>query len=67
MKLGENIRIFRQQQKLTQEGLAGMLGGHKSLVSNYENGHSLPDIYVIWKLADIFDVTIDELVGREKF
>ncbi|MDY6210182.1 MAG: helix-turn-helix transcriptional regulator, partial [Eubacteriales bacterium] len=37
----------------------------KNLVSNYENGISTPDIYTLVKLADIFDITLDELVGRE--
>lgn len=64
MKLCENIKNYRKIQGFTQEKLAGLLGGHKSLISNYENGHSLPDIYVIWKLADIFEISIDELVGR---
>ncbi len=51
--------------KLTQEGLANLLNGKKSLVSNYENGYSTPDINTLVKLADIFDITLDELVGRD--
>ena len=50
---------------MTQGELAEMLGGKKSLVCNYENGRSVPDISVLIKLADIFDVTLDELVGRQ--
>ena len=49
---------------LTQEQLAQKLNGKKSLISNYENGYSTPDIYTIIQLADIFDITLDELVGR---
>ena len=64
MDLAKNIKFYRKSMNLTQEELAVKLGGKKSLVSNYENGHSTPDIFVIIKLADIFDVTIDELVGR---
>lgn len=47
---------------LTQGQLAEMLHGKKSLVSNYENGYSTPDIFTLCKLADIFDITLDELV-----
>lgn len=65
MRLAENIKSYRKQANLTQEQLANILGGKKSLASNYENGHSVPDIFTIWKLADIFEVSIDELVGRE--
>ena len=65
MKISENIKFYRLQLGLTQEKLANLLNGKKSLISNYENGHSTPDIYVLIKLADIFQVTLDELVGRK--
>jgi len=64
-KLAENIKFYRLQIGLTQEKLAILLNGKKSLISNYENGHSTPDIYILIKLADIFQITLDELVGRE--
>lgn len=50
--------------KMTQSELAEKFECQKSLISNYENGYAVPDIYVLIKLADIFDVTLDELVGR---
>ena len=49
----------------TQEQLAEMLHGKKSLISNYENGYSTPDIYTLISLANIFGVSLDELVGRK--
>lgn len=48
--------------KMTQEQLAEKIYGKKSLISNYENGYSTPDIYVLCKLASIFNITLDELV-----
>lgn len=65
LKIADNIRFFRKANNLTQEELSKQLGGSKILVSNYENGISTPDIYTLVKLADIFDITLDELVGRE--
>ena len=65
LKIADNIRFFRKANNLTQEELSKQLGGSKNLVSNYENGISTPDIYTLVKLADIFDITLDELVGRE--
>lgn len=65
LKIADNIRFFRKANSLTQEELSQQLGGSKNLVSNYENGISTPDIYTLVKLADIFDITLDELVGRE--
>jgi transcriptional regulator with XRE-family HTH domain len=64
-KIAENIRFYRKQMNLTQGELAGLLYGKKSLVSNYENGYSTPDVYTLCKLAAIFDVTLDELVEWE--
>ena len=65
LKIANNIRFFRKANNLTQEELSKQLGGSKNLVSNYQNGISTPDIYTLVKLADIFDITLDELVGRE--
>ena len=65
-KIAENIKFYRKQLGLTQEQLAQYLHGKKSLVSNYENGYSTPDIYTLCALADIFDVTLDELVEYQK-
>lgn len=61
----KNIKNFRKEMGLTQEALAKLLNGRKSLVSNYENGYSVPDIFTLIFLADTFGVTLDELVGRE--
>lgn len=65
IKIAENIRFFRKQVGLTPEELAARFGSRKTLISNYEIGRNTPDIETLWELADIFDITIDELVGRE--
>lgn len=65
IKIAENIRFFRKQAGLTQGELAARFGSRKTLISNYEIGRNTPDIETLWELADIFDITIDELVGRE--
>lgn len=65
MKIAENIKFYRKAIGLTQEKLAILLNGKKSLVSNYENGYSTPDIFTLIKLADIFQISLDELVGRK--
>lgn len=63
--ISKNILFYQKQNHYTQLALAKKLGGSASLVSNYENGYSTPDIFTLWKMADIFDITIDELVGRK--
>lgn len=64
-KIAENIKYYRKLQGLTQEQLATKLCGRKSLISNYENGYSTPDIYTLCRLAEIFEISLDELVGWE--
>lgn len=64
MELSKNIRFYRKSMNMTQEQLANKLNGKKSLVSNYENEYSVPDIETLIKLADIFEISLDELVGR---
>ena len=66
VELSKNIKFYRKALMLTQEQLANKLNGKKSLISNYENGYSTPDIYTIIKLADIFDISLDDLVGRDR-
>ena len=63
--LRKNICAYRKLLNITQEELSYKLGWSKNLVSNYENGISTPDILTLIKLADIFDITLDALVGRE--
>lgn len=65
-KIAENIKFYRKQLGLTQGQLAEKLNGKKSLVSNYENGYSTPDIFTLCRLAQIFDVSLDDLVEYEK-
>ena len=61
-KIAENIKFYRKQLGFTQGQLAEKLHGKKSLISNYENGYSTPDIFTLCKLARIFEITLDELV-----
>ena len=63
MKL--KIKEFREELQFTQKELAEKIGNVQRNVSNWENGTSEPDLDTIVKLADIFDITIDELFGRE--
>ena len=65
LKLNETICFYRKKQGLTQEELAKKLGVTNQSVSKWESAQCCPDISLIPKLADIFDVSIDELFGRE--
>ena len=65
LKLNDTICFYRKKQGLTQEELAVKLGVTNQSVSKWESAQCCPDISLIPKLADIFDISIDELFGRE--
>ena len=63
MKLSKNISYFRKQKGLTQEELADRLGLTVGSISKWETGSTLPDLNRIMELAQLFDVSLDQLVG----
>ena len=63
MKL--KIKELREEYQLTQKELAAKIGNVQRNVSNWENGSSEPDLETIAKLADYFQISIDELFGRD--
>ena len=62
MKLARNLSNYRRQKGITQETMAERCGISRSAYAKWENGSTTPDIYHIETIADIFDITIDELV-----
>lgn len=65
VEIGLKIKYYREQNEITQKKLADHLGISRTALSHYESGDRLPNIFVIWKIADYFHITIDELVGRK--
>lgn len=63
--IGETITALRKKRGLTQEALASTIGIAPQTVSKWENNISLPDITLLPVIADIFDVSIDTLFGRD--
>lgn len=60
--LGNNIKYLRNKHKLSQQELAEKLSVPRSSLSDYERGHTQVSIENIIKLADIFNVKIDDLI-----
>ncbi len=65
IKLAENIKRFRKEHSFTQEQLAEMLGVTVGAVYKWEAGLSMPEIRLLMELADIFNVSVDVLLGYE--
>lgn len=66
MNLGNNIKFYRTQKKMTQEELAELLGTTSKSVSRWEQSITYPDISLLPFIANIFEITVDELLGVEK-
>ena len=59
------LKRLRKQSKLTQKELADALHISQTSVSKYERGESEPDIEMLIKMSDFFDVTVDEFVRNK--
>lgn len=64
--LGKRIIANRKRIGLTQDKLAEQLGVTAQAVSKWENDQSCPDITMLPKLAEIFGISTDELLGMDK-
>ena len=62
--VGDQIKALRIARNITQEEFASRINVAKSTVSSYENGSRLPSYDILIKIADLFHVTTDNLLGR---
>ena len=60
--LGKNIAAYRKQYGLTQAGLAEKLNYSDKAVSKWERGESVPDVLTLVQLAELFSITVDDLL-----
>lgn len=62
--IGKRIRLLRLQNNMTQEELGRKIGVKYNTIASYERGDNLPSIHKLIAIANLFDVSLDELVGR---
>lgn len=60
--IGRNIVSYRKRLGMTQAGLAEKLNYSDKAVSKWERGESVPDVQTMMQLAEVFDVTVNELL-----
>lgn len=58
-----NLKRLRNQHQYTQEMLAEKLGVSRQVIAKWERGDSTPDLDLCIKLADLYGVTLDNLVN----
>lgn len=66
MSLGENIYQLRKSKNMSQDDLAAALEVSRQSVSKWENDSSVPELEKLMKMAQVFDVSLDSLVGMSK-
>ena len=62
----DNLIELRKYNNLSQEELADKIGVSRQTLSKYETGESLPDIEKCRLIADVFGVSIDDLLNYDK-
>ena len=63
MNFAKNLKLLRRQRRMSQVILADKLGVSQRTVSHYENGTSEPSLQTLCKIAEIFDISTDALLG----
>lgn len=66
LNISENIKALRRERGMTQERLAELMGVSCTAVSKWESASTYPDITALIPLSEIFDVSVDELIGAKK-
>lgn len=64
--LGERLKFLRQQTNKTQQQIADKLGITRAAYSHFENDRNQPDSDTIVRLAELFEVSTDYLLGRDE-
>lgn len=61
----QNLRKYRKLCGMTQKALAKELHYSHTAIANYESGRNEPSLSDLCHLADVLDVSTDQLLGRE--
>ena len=62
----KRMKELRKKFGLTQKAAATVLGIGQTTIANYENGTRVPDLSKISDIADLYEVSVDYLLGRSE-
>ena len=62
MEFSKRIKEFRLQQNMSQKKFASVIGTTQQNISNYENGIVQPNLDCLTKMAQVFSMSLDELL-----
>ncbi|MDQ3534648.1 MAG: helix-turn-helix domain-containing protein [Bacteroidota bacterium] len=64
LNIGSKITELRKAKKMSQAELANAVGASRDIIGKYERNDNLPSIEMALKLANVFDVSVDYLLGE---
>ncbi|PLT35831.1 helix-turn-helix domain-containing protein [Bacillus sp. V5-8f] len=64
MELGNKLRNLRKEKEWTQEYIGAKLNISRATISKFENGHQIPNIEVLIRYAELFDIDSDYLISE---
>lgn len=62
--LGERLRLLREKKDWTQKQAANIFGITNGALSNYERNKRTPDVHTLKKFAEVYNTSIDYLLGN---
>ena len=65
--IATNLVELRKMKKYTQQDVGNILGYSDKAISKWERGESLPDIDVLYQIADMYEVTLDFLTHEGSY
>jgi transcriptional regulator with XRE-family HTH domain len=66
MRLNENLQALRNQLSLTQQAVSEATEIPRPNLARYETGENVPPLDILIRLADFYDISLDELVCRKE-
>ncbi|WP_277934755.1 helix-turn-helix domain-containing protein [Parablautia intestinalis] len=66
MMIGKQLKLLREVKKQSQQDVCSRLNIEQSTLANYENDKRIPKIDILIRLAEYYNVSVDELLGLKK-
>lgn len=64
--IAQNLIKYRKENGLTQQELAEKLNYSDKSISKWERGEGVPDIYILKQIAELYNITVNDIIGMEK-
>ena len=63
--IAQNLIKYRKENGLTQQELAEKLNYSDKSISKWERGEGVPDIYILKQIAELYNITVNDIIGMK--